>query len=143
LRRIQFHWLFTKKKAQQNTHAESRQDRLGRILANINLTFSLPTLRLGFRILHSAAKLFSLALRRPSKLICFLPCGLTNIFYCGASSFFEIAGGGFLMFLAAFCSFLGILMFFHNVLLNVSRVTFNFFDLEGPGESRTLWCAVL
>jgi hypothetical protein len=34
------------------------------------------------------------------------------------------------MFLDAFCSFLGILMFFHNVLLYVSRLTFNFFDLE-------------
>jgi hypothetical protein len=94
LRRIQFHWLFTKKKAQQNAHAQSNQDRLARILANISLTFSLPTLRLGFRILHSAAKLFSLALRHPSKLICFLPC-LTNIFYFGASSSFEIASGGF------------------------------------------------
>jgi len=42
------------------------------------------------------------------------------------------------MFLAAFCCFLGILMFFHNVLLYVSRLPFNLFDLECPGETRTL-----
>ena len=47
------------------------------------------------------------------------------------------------MFLAASYCFLGILMFFHNVLVYVSRLTFNVFDLECPGESRTLWCAVL
>jgi hypothetical protein len=95
LRRIQFHESFTKKKAQQNPNAESNQDRLGRILANVSLAFSLPTLRLGFCIFRSASKLFSLALRRLSKLICLLPCGLTDIFYLRAGCLFEIAGSGF------------------------------------------------
>jgi type IV secretory pathway VirB10-like protein len=63
-KRIQFHESFTKKKAQKNANAESDQDRTGRILANVNLAFSLPTLRRRFCILRSASKLFSLGFAR-------------------------------------------------------------------------------
>jgi hypothetical protein len=72
------------KKAHYKASAESNQDRLGRIRANVSLAFSLPTLCLGFCTFRSASELFSLALRRPSKLIYLLPCGLTDIFYFSA-----------------------------------------------------------
>jgi hypothetical protein len=60
---------------------ESDQDRPARILANVSLPFSLPTLRLRFCILRGASKLFSLGFARLSKLTCLLLCGLTDIFY--------------------------------------------------------------
>jgi hypothetical protein len=44
---IQFHESFSKKKAQQEAGAQSDQDRLGWIAANVSLAFCLPTLGLG------------------------------------------------------------------------------------------------
>ena len=83
---------------EQKAKAESHQDRLGRVVANVSFAFCLPILRLRSRIrpctLRCASELLSLALRRPSKLICLLLYGLMDIFYFSAGCFFEIASGG-------------------------------------------------